>query len=142
MRTRFHKLTGVDPLVLYRSPRTYPNGRTGDIPGNGIGMGRFQARKVRQFLIDVRANLPRKSPPFLISAAVKPDPETGGAILPGLDALDQRKLIDLALPMNYTASIDRFENMSSQCSMKCPQIAYAWRRPLYAKQIQGSQQNI
>ncbi len=111
MRTQFHTLTGVDPLVLYTRPQEI-------IRSGGQAAYRemeskwveFRQQQVSRFLIDVRENLPRKSPPFLISAAVKPDPETGrNRYYQDWIMWVKKKLIDLALPMNYTASLDRFE---------------------------------
>ena len=111
MRREFYNESGVDPLVLFSRPQeviqAYGNNGFKEIEEK---WNQFRQAQIERFLIEVKNVLPRRTPPFLMSAAVKPEPETGRKVyLQNWVNWLEKRLIDLALPMNYSASLERFE---------------------------------
>lgn len=116
MRQQFYAYSGVDPYVLFTRPQEVSRyyGNQGFRQVEQV-WGQFRQEQVTAFLRDVRKSLPRRMPPFLLSAAVKPQPELSRQnFYQNWAAWLNERLIDLAVPMNYSPSLEDFaENVSA-----------------------------
>lgn len=112
-RKRFKDIYAVDPILLSISNKSFFSGMEAQtIETLMEKWADFRRDAITELIVGIRETIIATRKPIALSAAVKPDPsEARNHFYQDWEKWLKLDYLDFAVPMNYTASAEQFENI-------------------------------